>query len=504
MKRRFPIYAVLAMVASMFGAGCNSDSDTDEYTIDDPAENAVMVNSFNIVKNDSVLADLDSVFFSIDLDRAVIFNADSLPKGTKVNRLQLNIGLPTLSKAEITMPNDRGIDTVVNYLTNSSDSINFSRGSVTLHLESYNGEYKRDYTIFVNVHKMAPDSMVWAELSSSKLPSSLSSIQSQRTVEYQGKALCFTGNAGNYCRATAENPSGNWAKENVTLPSAARLETLTAGATKLFIIDSSDNLHESSDMGSSWTPTGLKMSHIYGCIDDKVIGVTANGSSYSYTTYPVSTGGSVITGCPVKATSPAIVFTSEWSDSPMLIITGGIDADGNAVGGTWAYDGSDWAKITMEGIPTLEAPVVVPYYAFKGTKYWKMTRQSVLLAFGGYTASKAVNRTVYISYDRGVHWAQAPELLQLPKSFTPGAYAQALVFNTEYEVRATVQWTKIETARIPSWLVMQSSPVSRATKPITEWDCPFIYLFGGTDAAGVLNTSLYRGVINRLTFKPLQ
>lgn len=505
MKRRFPIYAVLAMAATMIGAGCNSDSDTDDYPTEDPAENAVMVNSFNLVKNDSILSDLDSVFFSIDLDRALIYNADSLPKDTKVDRLQLNIGLPTVSKAEITMPNDRGVDTVVNYLTSSSDSINFSRGSVKLHLESYNGKYKRDYTISVNVHKMVPDSMVWGELSTSKLPTSLASVSEQRTVEYQGKALCFTGNSGTYCRATADDPSGSWTKESVTLPSGARLETLTAGSSKLFITDSGDNLYESSDMGSTWSATGAKMSHIYGCIDDKAIGVTANGNAYNYSTYPASTVSAVIDGCPVKATSPALVFTSEWSDMPMLIVAGGTDAEGNTAGGTWAYDGTQWAKISMSGIPPLEAPVVVPYYAYKGDKYWKMTKQTVLLAIGGFTSDKAVNRTVYLSYDRGVHWEKAPQLLQLPKTFIPGAYAQALVFDTEYTATPTVAaWARAEQVRIPSWYILGNRVSSRATKPITAWECPFVYLFGGIDDSGNLNNRIYRGVINRLTFKPLQ
>lgn len=159
MNRRFPIYAIIACAASLFAAGCNDDDDTLDVQIPDASQSAVMVNSFNLQANDSVLSSLDSVFFSIDLDHAVIFNADSLPVGTRVDRLCVNIGLPSVKTAEITMPNDKGIDTVVNYLTSPNDSINFSKGSVRLRLESINGEYERSYTIYVNVHKMNPDSM---------------------------------------------------------------------------------------------------------------------------------------------------------------------------------------------------------------------------------------------------------------------------------------------------------------------------------------------------------
>lgn len=191
----------------------------------------------------------------------------------------------------------------------------------------------------------------------------------------------------------------------------------------------------------------------------------------------------------------------------MMIIAGGIDAQGNKVGGTWAYDGNQWAEISMASLPALEAPVIVPYYAYKGDKYWKMTKQSVLLAFGGISSANRVNPTVYISYDRGVHWATAPDLLQLPQSFQPGAYAQALVFDTTYttgQPAISSGWSTPIYPEIPVWSVRVQPTMSRASTPITSWECPYIYLFGGTDASGKLNTKVYRGVINRLAFKPLQ
>ncbi len=37
-----------------------------------------------------------------------------------------------------------------------------------------------------------------------------------------------------------------------------------------------------------------------------------------------------------------------------------------------------------------------------------------------------------------------------------------------------------------------------------RWDCPYIYLFGGFGSEGeVLNDSVWRGALNRLTFKPI-
>ena len=45
---------------------------------------------------------------------------------------------------------------------------------------------------------------------------------------------------------------------------------------------------------------------------------------------------------------------------------------------------------------------------------------------------------------------------------------------------------------------------SRIVKPITDWKCPYIYVYGGYDASGKLSDNLWRAVINRFTFKPIE
>ena len=479
MTRKFPLYAFIALIASVFTIACSSSNDEKQYdSLINPALNAVVVDSFRLVRNDSILVGLDSVFFSIDLDRAIVYNADSLPKGTKVDALQIGMSVGDASKAEITMPDSHGNDTVVNYLEDTYANINFSRGYVKLALESYNKEYKRDYTIYVNVHKMDPDTIVWGELTSTSLPSTFTDIDAQRTVEHQGKALCFTQSAENFCLMVAENPSEKWEEQNINLPSDARIETITSGTTKLYILDINDNLYETADMGQSWTAVDAKMNHIYGCIEDLVVGARNDNGTYMHVTYPATTESKLPKGCPIEGTSQSLVYTTDWSEKPTMIIIGGIDADGYAVSGTWGYDGTTWQKTSISGLPALESPMLIPYYAIKAKTFWRATKASVLLAFGGRAADRIDNPVVYVSYDFGVHWSKAPSKLQFPSTLIPGAYAQALVFESELG--------------------------SRASKPITQWECPYVYIFGGIDSEDNLSTAVYRGAINRLTFKPLQ
>lgn len=59
-------------------------------------------------------------------------------------------------------------------------------------------------------------------------------------------------------------------------------------------------------------------------------------------------------------------------------------------------------------------------------------------------------------------------------------------------------WTEMQT-KLPASMRINS----RAIKPVTSWECPYIYLIGGVNEYGELNNNIWRGVINRFTFKPL-
>ena len=99
MKLSLPISILLSLLTLGLFPACNSD-DQNEVWIE-LAYNNLSVTSFKLNQDDSVLAHLDTVFFSIDLTNARIFNADSLPKGTDIHALTVSIGLPTVSRAFI-------------------------------------------------------------------------------------------------------------------------------------------------------------------------------------------------------------------------------------------------------------------------------------------------------------------------------------------------------------------------------------------------------------------
>lgn len=94
--------------------------------------------------------------------------------------------------------------------------------------------------------------------------------------------------------------------------------------------------------------------------------------------------------------------------------------------------------------------------------------------------------------------------MQLPDYIPAMAYSQGIVSDTTIHGRsATSSWTEFSTGEVPMWWAISDTSMSRVSQLPTEWQCPYIYLFGGVDAEGTLYNSIWRGVINRLTFRPL-
>jgi hypothetical protein len=504
MIKKSAICFAVAGVA-MFGlVGCNSSSEETDATL----SSSVMVNSFSLTADDDVLDDLDSVFFSIDLVKAAIFNADSLPYGTDVSKLIPVITTSDgVSVAELHVPRPGKTDTIYDYITNSTDSIDFSNGPVTLHVVSLNGEVSRDYTINVNVHKLKTDSLAWGDVARRALPSKFSAPKAQRTVAQGDVIYCLTTDGSQYSVATTDNPGNdNWVITDVTLPAGADINTFSATDDALYILTNSGELYKSSDSAATWSDCGLKLDNIYGGYGTELIGSVEKTDGWHRISYPSGLDEVIPSNFPVSGTSLPVIFSTKLALSNQLLITGGRTAAGDLIGDTWGYDGNDWAKLSVTALPKkLLNPVVVPYFTYKTAgSSWAKGTYATLVAFGGREADGTINQKVYTSVDYGINWALADSLMQMPECVPAMADMQGFVYQSVLTTRSGAgEWQSFATRRIPSWLIPYSAPASRVTEAITEWECPYIYLFGGVDANGTLFDTIWRGVINRYTFKPL-
>lgn len=506
MTRKTIIYMLLPLALAFIVAGCNKES---ESYYESDYSNA-SVSSFRLKANSKILNNLDSVFFSIDLNRRLIFNADSLPVGTKIDRLQVNIGTPTVSGCEITFrPAGADKDSTVNYLANPNDSIDFSNGPVKLVITSVDGLVKQEYSVKVNVHLTEPDSLTWNNVAWRTLPSIFDEVDAQKTIDYDGTALCLTTYASSASVAVMEGSPDRWLTQPASLPAGAEVESLQAVGTTLYIIDNAGKLYSSANRGTSWTATGAVMHHLYGPYGDSVLlGARKDADGWKQVTWPASAEKAIPEGLPVAGTSQLLNYTTEWSSTPMAMMVGGTDAEGRMSGDTWAYDNGVWAPVSQTSITPASGVALVPYFAYRtNERNWKVTRRTVLLAMGGKGVNGFTRRDLFISYDRGLNWKLSDTLMVLPQYIPGFADAQALVFPTTLSSRAGSEWTECPAPRFPAWYRIDDTPLfatdSRVSKPVTEWECPYIYLFGGVGSTGVTRNTVWRGVLNRLTFRPV-
>lgn len=498
----------LLLTAGALGS-CNSEkSEEPPY---EPAM-SVAVTGFSLSPNAKVLANLDSVFFSIDLNHGVIFNADSLPVGTRIDKLVPKITFPAaVTKAEITMTGGTTRTGTVDFKTSPTDSIDFS-GKVTLTLSTENEALSKTYDIRVNVHKMVADSLMWDRTALAPLPSASGTPRSQRTVALADRTFTLVEEAdGSVAMSVSSDlASARWSTTRLTLPFTPQVRSLTAAGSKLYLLSDSGDLYSSAD-GSAWQACGVKWQTLVGGFGDAVLGVRPDNGKLYHDIYPRPADFRAVeipADFPTANLSEFHSFTSQWAADPIGLFVGG-SRDGVVTGETWAYDGASWAKISHVPLPDLEGVLVVPYFNYRKTATsWVQTEFSVLLALGGRAQDRTLNRTVYLSYDNGVNWMKANTLLQLPDYIPALWQADAVVRTSPMNADLNAHWQtraiRMAAHARPGYF---SADVKRINYNVdgadVDWECPYIYMFGGLSDGNVLNPFVWRAVLARLTFTPL-
>ncbi len=472
------LYGVCAAAFLLLAGACNTtDTPTQEGAAD---YSGTAVRSFSLQENDKVLNNMDSVFFSIDLVNGTIFNADSLPTGTDISALAVKMQTDACAECKFHMTSVHGNDTVVDFLTSPDEKLNFTK-PVSLYIKSYNGSYERTYEIKVNVHTQYADSLQWSDAALPPMP--VSDATEMRTVSFHGTAytLAATRNGMELYHAT-DLFKGKWEKTDTDLPADVQVSSLTAShdGNTLYILSASGALLSSTD-GATFTATGTDgWEAITAAYPPGVLGLKKGADgSYTHVAYPAGSESAAQSDFPVSGYSGSVLSSTDWAVKPQVLIAGGRNASGVLTGSAWAYDGSRWAKVGT-GLPAAEGYAIARYtIARTDTLSWVTSRQPALIAMGGRNGNN-INGKVYVSRDMGMTWGPGDISVQLPKDFPALSGADLLVF--EY----------------------QASVVPKAIRPITEWDVPFLFLFGGRDKDSRLQFFYRVGAINALRFKPLQ
>ncbi|MCH5228857.1 MAG: hypothetical protein J1F12_02545 [Muribaculaceae bacterium] len=500
-KRQLIFLQVLALFI-ISAVSCNSkSSDEDNNIVVTPS--TVAIKNFYLKENDKVLSDIDSVFFSIDLNTGVIFNADSLPKGTDVSRLIPVITFAnSMTKAELTFVKDNEKDTVVNYLTNPEDSIDFS-SPVALKVIAADGLNAFTYHIKVNVHKQNPDSLMWDKLATSPLPARYEKPVAQKTLYVKPLTYTFVEEYnGQYTFAVCDDLNeGEWDKQSLDFNFVPRMGSFAYSDNKFWVLDEAGYLYSSPD-GIDWNNVGEIWTNILGNYNGYLLGIKEVDNTYYHSSYP--NDGKIPESLlednfPLNQSSTLGIVDSSWTPQSYAIMVGGVTSSGEISSDVWAFDGRTWAVINQGYLPPLQYPMMARYIIFRETPYLFLQREmEIWLLFGGVLESEEMNREVYLSYDNGVHWSKANDSMQLPEIFPSLKDADVIVSEDYLSANLSDAWTIQPSSKtFPHTRVSYSVEGDEIT-----WLCPYLYVFGGYLNDNNLSNDIWRGVLAKLMFTP--
>lgn len=494
-----------AIIGATFTA-CNDDESDPVYVL----SSSTTVRSFNLSADKKLLPHLDSVFFSIDLYSRQIFNADSLPYGTKVDKLVPVVKVESASAIEFIVTKENGTDTTYNYIEHSSDSISFVN-PVKLRVVSVDGLYESVYTVRVNVHQVKTDSLVWQNLASGQLPTLLDGVTTQHTtVTPAGIFYCLTEYNGEYCMASTTDPSSDWQAKKIRFDFTPDVNNFVAGDETFYILDVDGNLYESQTSDYVWQSSGVKAKSIIGLYNNNVITTSQTGTDWTLQQYPAGITTSAPTDFPVMNTSTPTLVTFEMSTNPQMIITGGRKADGQLTNASWGFDGNSWVKVSRTGLPAaIENMSLAPYYQYEvDSVSWKPKEpRNILLAMFGNDEKGVLNDQTYMSVNYGLTWDTVPDFMQLPATLVPlRTNAQIYCYTHTNTTALTTKAPGKRNLQIVWQNLIEETkkPKSRINNLDEQWEVPYLYMFGGTNGAGTTYNTVYRGVITAFTFAPLQ
>lgn len=455
MENRILLFSTCCFIL-LLSSCLGSDDNNYDYDI---AKNC-QISSF-VLKHDSI-SSLSTTAFTIDQVNGQIFNQDSLPYGTEVDKVVATVSYATsISIGAIQVIQEAVGDTIY---WNGTDSLDYSK-PVKFIITAYDGITKKTYDTKLNVHQIVPDSMVWNQENSS-LPGV--SVSERRTIAFTAEETeyyyMYAREADGYHLYTG-SPSNltTWTPQELTgLPENTILwEQLTEYEKNLYVPTTDHKLYRSAD-GKAWdlVDSNPLIISLLGVIHEETTAkrpsalaaiISIDGVSHFAS---MDKTGAWFEGIEVPALFP-VTGSAPLSFNLMyrerLLLAGGKTSEGEVLADVWStMDGVSWALTTSPNTFEAREGASIALY------------DSTFFIVGGFDAEGIALKDIYRSKDNGLNWVLSDTLAVMPESYKARAY----------------------------------------TSMIVDDETKYMYLFGGKDTKGKNDLGdLWRGRINRLGFK---
>ena len=386
MKNRIVLF--VAGCIALFLSSC-LNSDDQEYEIPKDCQ----ITAFS-VDHDSILGGkLDTVKFVIDQVNGRIFNPDSLPFGTEIEKVVCTVSVAT--------------------------------GTYTIEVTQ------------VNVHQMVPDSMSWELYDSSVLGFP---VKEQKVVTwgeenneyYYMYAQGTDASKGYSLYSSSVSDAKSWTEMTLNgLPAGeVRLSQMTEYDDALFVPTTKGALYCSVN-GQDWTLVDQtpSVNALLGAINNEIgLGQTSflsaiveeNGTrSFAFMDKDMkwTTGDVVPDEFPVSGFGSLASYSSSSKQNSLTVVAGK-DKNGKLQNSAWGtMNGKQWVLLT-----DIESD-----YFDKREGVMLSAYDDKFCLIGGIGESNKAFKDIYFSIDRGVTWTLSDTLTVMPEDYKARGFASVLV-----------------------------------------------------------------------------
>ena len=410
----------------------------------------------------SSISSLKTTKFTIDQLNGLIFNQDSLPYGTKIDKVVANVTYASSSSVRFAEVVQEAVNDSLKYW-NGTDSLDFSK-QVKFVITAINGLSKKNYTVQINVHQIVPDSMVWQRLVD------LGETDERKIIPYiynnTDYYYMYTSNGGTYKLQTslASNPT-NWTDVGTLTGLPANqivLSCITEYEGALYVTSKTGNLYRSTD-GRNWGQVisapdirvllGVVKEEATAKLPSALAAIGQKDGSFYFKS--MNKSGEWTEGDVVYEAFPVTGFGTTTYNSmyrEYLLLAGGRTKANALTSAVWT---------TMNGISWSLIKDSEPAY-FEIREGLMLTNyDDKLFLLGGMGADGNAYKDIYLSKDKGISWVKTDSLVIMPEAYNPKAFASMIV----------------------------------------DKETNYMYLFGGKETNGGKDLGeFWRGRINRLGF----
>lgn len=399
-KSKLGIFAFV-LIASLCLYSCNSDSDDDVTSLSD---NCAITNMTlgNLLRRVTIRRSTDgrdttytTTFYGghyamlVDQLNHVIYNPDSLPLGTKIEKILFS---QIAADGIVAYRTEWGTDTIYS----GGDSLNFSHPR-TFTCYSKSGKAKQSYEVRVNVHQVNSEQFAWAEMPAAD---ALREASAQKLLVKNGKLYDFAvvGERA-YLFTSSTSDASTWTKHELSGFTSLNPHSVQLFKNQFFAVAAAGLV--SSEDGVAWTSVGSSFH------PDQLI---ASGSSSIYALKDGSVYGSTdgVTWTKdevddLQSAFPAENFSSAWSELNFnnnfeYILWGGTDKNGECALWKKTVDNTGVNNDVWSCYSGSEE-VSHPFPALKSTVLLNYDKKMVALGCLNDTVS-----LMYVSEDAGRSW----------------------------------------------------------------------------------------------------